>query len=112
MRFFVSCAAALLLAVVLLAACSSNDKQTAAQRNANAAGQQMPQTPPDGIPRITVTDLKAAVDAGTVLIVDTRSPEAYNADHIKGSINIPESSNLDAHMSQLPADKKIVAYCS
>jgi hypothetical protein len=112
MRFFVSCAAALMLAVVLLAACNSNDKQTAAQRNSNAAGEQPPQTPPDGIPRMTVADLKAAVDAGTALIVDTRAAAAYDAEHIKGSINIPESANLDAYMSQLPADKKIVAYCS
>lgn len=113
MRSFISGAAILVLAIALLAACNSDDKRTAGQRNANATGnQQGPQTPPDGIARITVADLKTAVDQGTAFIVDTRVAEAYNHEHIKGSINIPEGTNLDAYIGQLPLDKKIVAYCS
>jgi rhodanese-related sulfurtransferase len=58
-----------------------------------------------------VTELKDAVDKGAVVIVDTRYPESYEQEHIKGAINIMEA-NLDAHVSALPRDKMIVAYCS
>ena len=101
----------IMLAVALLAACNSNDSQTAARRKANANSDPTMQTPADGVPRITPADLKAAVDKGTAIIVDTRAPEAYDHEHIKGAINIMEA-NLEAHLNELPHDKKIVAYCS
>jgi 3-mercaptopyruvate sulfurtransferase SseA len=107
-------AATIALAVLLLAACNSNDFQSSANANANAnkppAGLNT-QTPSDGVPRITVTELKEKVDKGTAFIVDTRGPEAYAAEHIKGSINMPETS-IAARSGELPRDKMIVTYCS
>ncbi len=32
---------------------------------------------------------KAAFDSGAAIIVDVRSPQAYEASHIKGAISIP-----------------------
>ena len=35
-------------------------------------------------------DLKVALDAGdNVIVIDTRSPEAYASEHIPGAVNIP-----------------------
>ncbi len=116
MRFLISCAAAIVIGVALLAACTSNDKQTAAKRNANAnanaaSDPSMPIPPTDGVTRITIADAKAAVDQGTAILVDTRPAGAYAQEHIKGAINIVDGE-IEAHLNQLPPDKKIIAYCS
>lgn len=105
-------AATIALAVLLLAACNSNESQSSANANASKppAGLNT-QTPPDGVPRITVTELKEKVDKGTAFIIDTRGPEAYAAEHIAGSISMPETS-IAARSGELPRDKMIVAYCS
>jgi 3-mercaptopyruvate sulfurtransferase SseA len=114
MRLIVSFAAAIVLMVLLLAACNSNDGKVAGKGNTRASASRdatVEPTPSDGIPRITVTDLKAAVDKGEVLVVDVRSPESYALEHIQGSINIPENT-IVARAGELPHDKAIVTYCS
>lgn len=98
------------IVVLFISACNSNDA-VAGHGMSSAPGNLSTQTPSDGAPRITVTELKEAVDKGTVLIIDARGPEAYEQEHIKGSINILEA-NLDSHIDSLPRDKMIVTYCS
>lgn len=111
MRLFISYAAAIVLAVALLAACNSNDSQVANKSNTDATNNPSPATPTDGVRRITVTELKKAIDDGTVVVIDTRDPASYAQEHIKGSINIPQP-NIIARAGELPPDKLIVAYCS
>lgn len=111
MRIFISCAIAVVLSVTLLAACNSDDSQGASRASSRGPNNLSSQTPSDGVPRITVAELKDAVDKGTVVIVDTRGPAEYAAEHIKGSINIPEA-DISARAGELPRNKMIVAYCS
>lgn len=108
MRLIISTAAAIALAVVLLAACNSDDSKSKTSANTNNLATQ---TPSDGAARITVTELKDLVDKNAVLIVDTRGPEAYIGEHIKGAINIPAGTIVN-RLNELPRDKMIVAYCS
>lgn len=110
MRILVSGAAAIATAVLVLSACNSTDSK-GTSRTATEPTKLSTQTPGDDVRRITVTELKAAVDKNAVLIVDVRAPEAYTAEHIKGSINIPEASTL-SRSGELPHDKLIVVYCS
>lgn len=65
----------------------------------------------DGANRITLEGTKKLFDAGNVLIVDTRSKSQYDAEHIKGAINV-SLSDVETRLSELKTDKKIVAYCS
>jgi hypothetical protein len=112
MRFIVSCAATLALAIALLAACNSNDfvpKQPSVTTADSSAPQQKGLA--DGVRRITITELKEAVDKGTVVLVDTRPHEAYVLEHAKGAIHMTEAE-ADARADELPRDKLIVAYCS
>lgn len=44
---------------------------------------------PDGAPRITQKDFKKLVAAKHVIIVDTRTAEAYAEGHIPGAILLP-----------------------
>lgn len=65
----------------------------------------------DEAPRITVAELRQLVEKGDAVIVDVRAKEAYDAEHIEGSISIP-LNDLDARAGQLPKDKLVAAYCT
>ena len=64
------------------------------------------------VPRINVQDAKAAVDSGDAVIVDSRPEDAYKAEHVAGSINIPLGTGAEEKFSTLPKGKKIIVYCS
>lgn len=60
---------------------------------------------------ISHDDLKAAIAAGKVTLIDVNGSQTYNAGHIPGAINF--EANADKLASLLPADKSalVVAYC-
>ncbi len=68
-------------------------------------------TPSDGAQRITPTELRAALDNGTAILVDVRGSDSYKAEHIKGAISIP-FTDIAARFNELPKDKFIATYCS
>jgi len=45
-----------------------------------------------------------------VTVLDIRPVEEYNAGHIPGAVSIP-LKELEQHLSELPRDQEIVAYC-
>jgi rhodanese-related sulfurtransferase len=47
---------------------------------------------------------------GSVAVLDVRPVEEYRAGHIPGAISIP-LKELERHLSELPRDQEIVAYC-
>ena len=55
-------------------------------------------------------DLMQRAADGLVTVLDVRPSEEYDSGHIPGAINIP-IDELDRHLSQLPKDQEIVAYC-
>ena len=65
----------------------------------------------DEAPRITLEEAKKEFDKGTAVFIDTRAQSAYNVEHIKGAINIPAEA-FETRYSEIPKDKKIIAYCS
>ena len=50
------------------------------------------------------------VREGEVIVLDVRPVEEYQAGHIPGAISIP-LKKLEQHLSELPHDQEIVAYC-
>ena len=65
----------------------------------------------DEAPRITLADAKKDFDAGNVVFVDTRAETSYRTEHIKGAINVPAEA-IQTRYTEVPKDKKIIAYCS
>lgn len=59
---------------------------------------------------VTREDLLARARAGTVTVLDVRPDEEYSAAHIPGALSIP-LEELRGRLSELPADREIVAYC-
>lgn len=57
-------------------------------------------------------DLKVSVEAGeSVLIVDTRSPAAYEKGHIPGAVNIPHRTMSPESTAVLNKSALVVTYC-
>lgn len=65
----------------------------------------------DGIARISLEDAKKAYDKNSAIFVDTRAVTSYEANHIKGAINIP-AEEFQTRYAEVPKDKQIIAYCS
>ncbi|MFC2035700.1 rhodanese-like domain-containing protein [Chloroflexota bacterium] len=64
------------------------------------------------IPRISVDELKHKVDIGSnLMIIDTRSKEAYERTHIAGSISIPLETVTERH-TELKDFEEIFIYCT
>ena len=112
MRLLIYFSAVLVIALLLMA-CNSNDLNKAKTTIAGGAKTTATpnQTPNDGVRRITTVELKAALDKGTAIVIDTRTEAAFKEGHIKGA-RLISASDILAHANELPRDKLIVAYCS
>ncbi|HEX8140794.1 MAG TPA: rhodanese-like domain-containing protein [Pyrinomonadaceae bacterium] len=121
MRLFVLLWTVAVLSALALTACNSSDgsgsgaRTTGAATTATSGASSAPATtttaPNDGVERITTSELRDALEKGTAIVVDVRSPESFKAGHIRGAINIPEAE-ITRRKDELPRDKKIVLYCS
>ena len=57
-------------------------------------------------------DLNAALEAGErIVVIDARSPEAFQREHIPGAINIPHRTMSAESTSRLDRAALIVTYC-
>lgn len=68
----------------------------------------------EGIPRITIQELKKMIDQEEeVTVIDTQPLNVYNKGHIKGAVNIPWKSQLRLEdVWALPSGVPIVTYCA
>ncbi len=62
------------------------------------------------VPRITIEDAKKGFDNGSVIFVDSRSLDAYEAERIKGAFIIKGAA--EDRFASLPKGKKIIVYCT
>ena len=63
--------------------------------------------------KISAADAKARMDSGdTIVILDVRTQEEYDAGHIAGAILIPNETIADKQPALLPdLDAEILVYC-
>ena len=119
MRLFVSMTVALALCVGALVACNPQDGSAPAANSAPQSAANLkpatkpaaPQQPTDGVRRITINELKEAMNRDDLLIVDVRNDASFKAGRIKGAILVPVSE-VDKNLDKLPKNKFIVTYCA
>ena len=116
MRSLILASALLIIALAVILAVSASHKKdfvTASQTAQSTQPQQLQTqpTPADGVRRITVDELRAAMEKGTAIVIDVRGEDQYKAGHIKGAIWIP-GGEIAGRTKELPKDKLIVTYCS
>ena len=57
-------------------------------------------------------DLKVALESGeNILVIDARSPEAYQREHIPGAINVPHRQMSQETTKGLDRTALVVTYC-
>ena len=57
-------------------------------------------------------DVKVALESGeSIIVIDARSPEAYQKEHIPGAINIPHRKMNEETTKQLDKTALVVTYC-
>ena len=107
MRWFILLTLACLIPAGVIA-CNSNETLLTQQpiKQATPAA-----TPADNARRIGVEELHKLWLSNDVYIIDTRSEPAYKEEHIKGAVLMPSGTVL-SHLSELPRDKLIAAYCT
>lgn len=69
--------------------------------------------PPPDVNQLTIAQAKTQIDAGA-MVIDVRSPEAFDHRHLPGAINLPLAVlqvSLPALLSQAH-DRTIVVYCN
>lgn len=100
-----------LLAAAMLMGCNAASKSSEVAVTSNNNTKAQPNTPPDNVRRVTVAELRDALEQGKAIVVDVRSEAQYKQEHIKGALNIPENQ-ISSRAKELPKDKLIVLYCS
>ncbi len=65
---------------------------------------------PEQLEPVSRRELVKRAREKSVLILDVRPPEEYEAGHIRGAISVP-LSDLKRRLAKLPKRKEIVAYC-
>ena len=92
----------------------SKNTEPAAERrgDATAVSEERPADDPFArIPRVSVKELKKALDEGHAVVADVRPAEAFEDEHIAGAFSVPED-DWAARASDLPKDKLVVTYCA
>lgn len=84
------------------------DKRVGETPNAST---EKPEDPFAKIPRMTVEELRKALDEGRAVAADVRPAEAFEEEHIEGAVSVPEN-DWAAHVGDLPKDKLVVTYCA
>jgi rhodanese-related sulfurtransferase len=57
-------------------------------------------------------DVKVVLESGdNIVLIDTRSPEAYQKEHIPGAINIPHRKMSEETTKHLDKEILVVTYC-
>ena len=64
------------------------------------------------VPRISVDDLKKSIEARSVVVVDVRGQQAYEAGHVKGALLWDEAQADKLVESFKSGGKTIVTYCT
>ena len=65
------------------------------------------------VPRVSLEEAKAALDSGAAILVDVRSPDAFEASHIAGAISVPLGA-IERELTEVPLNKDqwIITYCT
>lgn len=62
------------------------------------------------IEHVDCKNLMSRMQSGNVTLIDVRPKNEYEKNHIAGASSIP-LEDLEAHLSTLPHDQEIIAYC-
>ena len=101
MKFLTS----LTLSVLLLAGCAARAEEVATPPGMVSLEQFKEALPSETEQELDLEGFLALKKAGPVTVMDVRSPESFNRQHIKGSINAPLTDLTEKNLPTLAPDK-------
>ena len=111
-RFSLPLVSLILSTGILLPACGEKPIDSSQSRSGEipppAATQPMPS---DGVRRVTIPELRDALEKGEAIVVDVRGEVDYKLGHIQGARSLPLGL-IAEHANELTRDKLIVTYCA
>ena len=105
-----------LLLMLLASACSGRPTQTepaqVIEPTFTPPPARLPVTEAE-VRRVTVEEAQVALESGEAVMVDVRSPAAFEASHIAGALSIP-LADVETNPTSLNLDKDqwIITYCT
>jgi rhodanese-related sulfurtransferase len=115
MRLRLTLILTLLSTLILLVACQHKSTSEQQSRQSNpavaAASPDAPAAPDDGVRRISIEELQAALKEDRAVILDVRGPVEYDLGHIKGARLLP-LGEIAKRAGELPRGKLFVTYCA
>jgi rhodanese-related sulfurtransferase/DNA-binding transcriptional ArsR family regulator len=64
----------------------------------------------DSLEPVSRAELVSRLQDGSAVLLDVRPEDEFELGHVPGALNIPPAK-LDERLSELPADREIIAYC-
>ena len=118
MKLWIS-AALLLLSLSVLTGCAAAPADAEAQATPVAESTVSTAEPAEATAataeyrKISAADAKARMDSGdTIVVLDVRTQEEYDAGHIAGAMLLPNETIVDAQPAELPdLNAEILVYC-
>ncbi|MGZ9167183.1 MAG: rhodanese-like domain-containing protein [Anaerolineales bacterium] len=107
-----------LIAVFLISACSAQAPQITPVSAVTQIVEPgfTPSGPPlteADVPRVSIEEARAALEAGTAVIVDVRPAGAFESKHIAGAISVPlEDIERNPAGLELEKEQWIITYCT
>ena len=65
----------------------------------------------DGVKYVFIESLDWSQAGREIMLIDTRSHEAFRGGHLPGAVNLP-LADFRKHLSFVPRDKMVVLYCN
>ncbi|MBW2960885.1 rhodanese-like domain-containing protein [Mesonia aestuariivivens] len=69
-------------------------------------------TPDDTIEMVTPEEVEELSDVNNVKLIDVRTEDEFNEEHIQDAQNIVYDKNFSAKLSQLNKDQPLIVYCN
>lgn len=125
-KFYTTAGLALAAGALLLGACKAADTAggaggatAASKAPAQAASKDASKDAPtattvvhaDGVRRVGPAELQKMVEAGGVVIYDTRTKSSYDHEHIKGALSMPHEE-VEKRVGEFPQGKTLAFYCT
>jgi hypothetical protein len=105
----------LLVTLFIVSACTAQTTQSPpllVEPAVTLDSELLPATEAD-VPRVSIEKARAALESGSAVLVDVRSPEAFESRHIAGSISVPLGQiEMDLASVALEKDQWIITYCA
>jgi rhodanese-related sulfurtransferase len=97
--------------VLLIIVGCSNEPTVAASIKPTSETAAVPADDIASVKKVTVDEVRAALEKGEAVVVDVRSPQAYELEHIPGSKLMP-FAQVSMRAGELPQNRLIVLYCT